>query len=279
MSVTTTKPSRWQDLRLRVASALVLLPLALGALWAGGLAWGWLLMLGLFGLAWEWTRLTGGEPRGGDGLLLQVAVLGAGGLGLAGQGGWGVFWLALGILGATLRLERPAIGRFWLPGGMLYIGAAGLALALLRRGDSGFANVLFVLLVVWASDIGAYLVGRQVGGPKLAPSISPGKTRSGAVGGLLAAVLVGGLASQQLAPGGLGPACVLAATLAIVSQAGDLFESWVKRRFGVKDSSALIPGHGGLLDRLDGLLVAAPVAALLGLALGHGLSLGVPLWR
>ncbi len=272
---------RWQDLGKRAASAVLLLPLAIGCLWLGGWPWAGFVMLGLGGLAWEWTRLTGGEPRGPDGLMLYAAVLGAGGLALLGHGGWGLVWLLLAALATTLRVDRPAIGRFWLPGGVLYIGLAGLALALLRGAADpvGFANMLFVLVVVWASDIGAYVAGRWWGGPKLAPSISPGKTRSGAVGGLLAAMAFGGLEAALLGPGGLPLALLLAAVLSVVSQAGDLFESWVKRRFGVKDSSALIPGHGGLLDRLDGLLWAAPVAALLGLLLGRVAGLGEFLWR
>ena len=276
-----TSSGRWQDLGKRAASALLLLPLALGCLWLGGWPWAVFVMLGLLGLAWEWTRMTGGEPRGADGLMLQAAVLGAGALALLGHAGWGLAWLLAAALATALRVDRPVVGRFWLPGGVVYIGLAGLALAALRRAPDpvGLANMLFVLVVVWSSDIGAYVAGRWWGGPKLAPAISPGKTRSGAVGGLLAAMLLGGLVAWLSAPGGLPLAVVLAAVLSVVSQAGDLFESWVKRRFGVKDSSALIPGHGGLLDRLDGLLWAAPVAALLGLALGRMAGLGEFLWQ
>ena len=259
----------------------MLLPLVLGGLWLGGIAWSLLVLLGLGLLAWEWTRLTGGEPRGPEGLMLQAAVLAAGVLAAKGQGGWALIWLLAAALAAGLRADQPSIGRFWLPAGMLYIGLGGLALVLLRRAPDpvGLANMLFVLVVVWASDIGAYLVGRWWGGMRLAPAISPGKTRSGAVGGLLAAMLLGGLAAQLLAPQGWLMAMAVATVLCIASQAGDLFESWVKRQFGVKDSSALIPGHGGLLDRVDGLLLAAPAAALLGLALGHGARLGEFLWH
>jgi phosphatidate cytidylyltransferase len=270
---------RWRDLGPRVVSALALGTLALACLWVGGWAWGGLILAGLFVLCWEWTRLTGGEPRGPDGLMLKAAVLGAGVLGVLGEGLWGLVWLGACALALLLRADRPAVGRFWLPGGILYLGGAGLALAMLRREPAGFADLLFLLLVVWASDIGAYAVGRWWGGRKLAPLVSPGKTRSGALGGLVAAMAVGGLASQALAPGGLGMALALAAALGVVAQAGDLFESWVKRRFRVKDSSSLIPGHGGLLDRVDSLLLAAPAAALLGMALGRGVGLGEVLWR
>jgi phosphatidate cytidylyltransferase len=165
--------------------------------------------------------------------------------------------------------------RWALAVGVLYVGVAGLALIWLRAdGIAGRMNVLFLLLVVWASDIGAYLVGRALGGPKLAPTISPGKTWSGAAGGLLAAAAVG-LAIALSASGLPGWTTLVAGALGVVSQGGDLLESAIKRRFGVKDSGRLIPGHGGLLDRLDGVLAAAPMAALLAAALGRG----VHLWR
>jgi len=147
--------------------------------------------------------------------------------------------------------------------GVPYIGLATAALLWLRAGDGvGRRAVLFVMLVVWASDIGAYLVGRLLGGPLLAPAISPGKTWSGAAGGLLAAALVGFAT--------LHPAAALLATgLGIAAQLGDLMESAMKRGFGVKDSGWIIPGHGGLLDRLDGLLTAAPAAAAVSLFAGR----------
>jgi len=161
--------------------------------------------------------------------------------------------------------------------GLGYIGLAGAALLWLRLvPPGGRADVLFLLVVVWAGDIGAYAVGRCFGGPRLAPRISPGKTWSGAVGGLLASVAAGLLAAYFLADAGiLWRAAVAAGLLGVVAQAGDLLESYVKRRLEVKDSSHLIPGHGGLLDRLDALMAASLVAALLALTLGGG----VVLWQ
>jgi phosphatidate cytidylyltransferase len=153
--------------------------------------------------------------------------------------------------------------------GVAYIAPASVALIWLRGGEAGRADVLFVLLIVWASDIGAYLAGRLFGGPRLAPRISPGKTWSGAIGGLVAAALVGVVAALLVPDARVLPAALLAACLGIASQTGDLLESALKRRFGVKDSGRLIPGHGGLLDRLDGMLLAAPLAALMALALGQ----------
>ena len=189
-------------------------------------------------------------------------------------GGW--IWAALVVvLAAGLGWEWRALTRrasaMLALAGIPYIGIAAAALIWLRLDPRvGWGNALFVVLVVWASDIGAYAVGRLIGGPKLAPSISPGKTWSGALGGLLAAALIGALIEGAT----LRPATV-AVALAAVAMAGDLLESALKRAVGAKDSGRVIPGHGGLLDRLDGLLAAAPVAALLAAALGPG----VELWR
>ena len=136
----------------------------------------------------------------------------------------------------------------------------------------GAFSVYWVLAVVWATDIGAYAIGRTVGGPKLAPAISPGKTRSGAIGGLLCAV---GLSTLLLWSFDLpiAPAHIIVSLLmSIVSQAGDLFESALKRRYGVKDSGTLIPGHGGFMDRFDGLWAAAPIAAVSCVILGGGVQ-------
>jgi phosphatidate cytidylyltransferase len=160
--------------------------------------------------------------------------------------------------------------------GIPYLGLGSVALVWLRLlPETGRADVIILLLLVWASDIGAYLVGRIVGGPRLAPAISPGKTWSGAIGGLVAVVVVGLIASAVL--GGATPlrAAGFAALTGCVSQIGDLFESHLKRRFGVKDSGWLIPGHGGLLDRIDAVLFAAPLAGLLALILGAG----VVIWQ
>ena len=159
---------------------------------------------------------------------------------------------------------------------MLYIGLAAVALIHLRGDASaGRLNVLFLFFTVWASDIGAYIAGRALGGPLLWPQVSPAKTWTGAAGGLLLAMVIGGLVAPQLAAGSPWRAAAAAAVLAVATQAGDLLESAIKRHFNVKDTSSLIPGHGGLLDRLDGLLAAAPAAALLSLGTGYG----VPLWR
>lgn len=176
------------------------------------------------------------------------------------------------ILGLSYEWARLCGGQpVWLIAGLAWLAISFLALIALRADPvAGRSNVIFVLLVVWATDIGAYLVGRTIGGAKLAPRISPGKTWAGAAGGLVAALLVGLLVSG---PGAFGRAAAVAAGLSVIGQAGDLAESALKRHFGVKDSGNLIPGHGGLLDRLDAALAAIPAAALLAILIGHGVVL------
>jgi phosphatidate cytidylyltransferase len=227
--------ARWADLRLRLLSALVLAPLALAAIWLGGLVFVTAIAATAVGLAVEWRGLCRRYA------LFDPRVLA------------GVGWILLAA-GAALWLRAdPLVGR---------------------------ANVGFLVLVVWASDVGAYLAGRVVGGPRLAPAISPGKTWSGAAGGLLGAACVG-LAVAGVHDWRHGSlthllclhAVAVAVGLSVLGQAGDLAESWAKRCFGVKDSGALIPGHGGLLDRLDAALAVLPVAALLAYALGPGMVL------
>lgn len=273
---------QWRDLRKRALSAVLLLPAALLCIWLGAEAWTALVAAAAAVLAWEWVRLCGFSTRRLPGSAVPLAVLGAGTLAVA-----DAYALALPLLltgaGATWRLAgswraapRRAAPAAWLAFGVVYVGAAGIALIHLR-GDvgAGRGNVLFLFLVVWASDVGAYLAGRSLGGPKLAPAISPNKTWSGAAGGLRSTVAAGGAAAYVMDPGASGRAMLVAVVLGLLAQVGDLFESWIKRRFHVKDSSSLIPGHGGLLDRMDGVLAAAPAAALLGTLLGPGALL----WR
>lgn len=278
---------RWKDLRKRALSAAVLGPAAVLCIWLGAEAWTALMAVAVAILAWEWVHLCGRRTRDFPGLAVPLVVLAAGALAVAEMPGSGLMVLLGGfvmtwVLAATeghwpgrRRVPQQPAGR--LAAGVLYIGLAGISLILLRHdNEAGRANVLFLFLVVWASDIGAYMAGRMIGGAKLAPSVSPNKTWSGALGGLAIAVLVGTAASLLLVPGSSASrAALVAALLSVASQAGDLLESAIKRHFRVKDTSSLIPGHGGLLDRLDGILAAAPVAALLALALGYG----VPLWR
>jgi phosphatidate cytidylyltransferase len=166
-----------------------------------------------------------------------------------------------GMAEATRSSARPG----WAAGGVIYAGVAFLGPALLRRdGELGLPAFLFLAVTVWMTDIVAYLVGRAIGGPLLWPQVSPKKTWSGALGGLAGGVVGGTLVAYASGVGGLG-AAIVALGLSALSQAGDLFESAVKRRFGAKDTGRLIPGHGGLMDRLDSFVVAALAAVVIGI--------------
>ncbi len=260
---------RWGDLRKRVLSAVLLAPTALACIWFGADAWTALMAVAAGGLAWEWVSLCNERPWRMPGLAVPVAVLLAGLVAVWDRERWAIVVLAAGTATVWLLSRRSALAF-----GVVYVGLASVALIWLRGdGATGRANVLFLVVVVWASDVGAYVAGRLLGGPKLAPAISPGKTWAGAAGGLLAAMLVGEAAGYALGATVHGRAALVAGLLGLAAQGGDLLESAIKRRFGVKDSGRLIPGHGGVLDRLDGLLTAAPAAAVLALALGRGVVL------
>ena len=164
---------------------------------------------------------------------------------------------ATGVFFEWTRLSR-GWGAGWSVGGFVYALAAAVALLWIRdRADNGLALVMWVFAVVWTTDIGAYFVGKSIGGPKLAPSISPGKTWAGFYGGVVAASIVAGIWAALT--GLHWVVMLLAPLMSVAAQGGDLFESWMKRRAGVKDSGSWLPGHGGIFDRLDGLL---PVAIL-----------------
>jgi len=171
--------------------------------------------------------------------------------------------------------------RAWCAGGLLYAAALLVAPVVLRNDPAlGFAAILFVFAVVWFSDIVAYFAGRAIGGPKLMPSVSPKKTWSGAIGGTAGGVIGGVLVARYSGIANLGAAAAVAFVLSLISQAGDLLESAIKRRFNTKDASQLIPGHGGLMDRVDGFVTAALAAALIGIAHGgvHAPARGLMVW-
>ena len=262
--------SRWTDLGKRAASAAILAPVALACVWFGGLPFAAMIILLGLGAAIEWVRMCGHDAGALPSVAVPVIVVAACILIATGHA-----LPALAVLAGGAAVLVAVSRQATLVAGVLYVGVPALALIWLRDdAATGRVHVIFMLLLIWASDIGAYLVGRVVGGPRLAPRISPGKTWSGAVGGLVCAVAVGVLAADLLhAPSSVVWVAVLSAGLGVVSQAGDLFESLVKRHFGVKDSGHLIPGHGGLLDRLDAVLAVAPVVAVLALAAGRGVVL------
>lgn len=238
------------DLPVRLGSAVVMLVIAGAALWLGGWFWTVFVAIVAFGVVWEWNKL--------------------------------IERFGLSGLGETL----------WFFGGVLYIGGAATAMMAVRNGQqvlpldplqSGYGPievlVAFILPIV-AVDVGAYFTGRAIGGPKIAPKISPAKTWAGLGGGALLSALVGiGVEISDFGPAavpgydlaGIGFALIGGVIIAVIAQTGDFFQSWMKRRASVKDSGALIPGHGGLFDRLDGFLsvffvlfVIATIPVLLG---------------
>jgi phosphatidate cytidylyltransferase len=266
-----------RNLVTRVIAALVLAPAAIAIAYAGGWLWIALVTLAAVGLYVEWLTIIGAarEKRvvasGVVGLAISGFCLGIGRIDAA------LVALVLGLAGVALLSPQR---RIWTATGFFYAAAAQMASVLVRLDQThGFIALIMILLVVWVTDIGGYFAGRGIGGPKLWPRVSPKKTWAGAIGGFAASlVTAAGFAAFGL--GKTGPMLLLAAALSVVSQLGDLFESAVKRRFGVKDSSHIIPGHGGLLDRLDGFVAAVVVAAIFGLLRDgvDGVGRGLMVW-
>lgn len=265
------------NLYMRVVAALVLAPLTIAIAWIGGWIWTCVVIAAAALLYFEWLMIVGLSNN-----RLAVAA------GLAALALSGICLMmrradiALAVVGVGVLLAAALVQgkRGWVASGLVYAAAALIATILVRRdADFGFIGLMFVLLVVWVTDIGGYFAGRGIGGPKLWPRVSPKKTWAGAIGGLvLALVIAAGFA--LLGFGRMVPLLLLGAVLSVVSQLGDLFESAVKRRFDVKDSSHIIPGHGGLLDRLDGFVAAIVVAALIGFTRGglDGIGRGFMVW-
>ena len=266
-----------RNLVMRIAVAVVLIPLAVAIAYAGGWLWTALVTLAAIGLFVEWLAIVGlsGATRV---TVPGVAALAVAGLCFA-TGRLDAALIVLGV-GFVAVVSIAPERRGWAAAGFLYAAAAEIASVLVRLDPAkGFAALMFVLLIVWVTDSGGYFAGRGIGGPKLWPSVSPKKTWAGAVGGFAASLAVAaGFAAFDL--GKAGPLLMLSGALSVVSQLGDLFESAVKRRFGVKDSSHIIPGHGGLMDRLDGFVAAVVVAALFGLLRGgaDGVGRGLMVW-
>ena len=255
----TSAPKRPSELAVRVVTAAGLIAMALAAIVFGGLLF-WLVVvaLGMVMLA-EWADLVAASP-GHKRLALYALVVPL--AIMAPVIGAGPGFVAVGLIGAAFFFVGATTRRGWLAWGIIYVSLPVLSLLLIRQqNDIGLVYTLWALALVWACDIGAYFAGRFIGGPKLAPVVSPNKTWAGLIGGMIAATLFA-VAMHYWC--GLGKAAVLATPfLAVLAQCGDLFESWLKRRAGAKDSGTLLPGHGGVLDRLDGVVPVAPAAALL----------------
>ncbi len=260
------QPAKASELRLRVASALVLAGLTLTLTALGGVFFRLLAAIIGAAILYEWITMTRSRMDRTHVVLLTSAlalVL------LALVFGFTIeIQLALLGVGVVLAAVHASFARLgaWGTVGLAYAGLSAVSLAAVRgTGGAGLITILFLFAVVWGTDILAYFVGRRIGGPKLAPKVSPGKTWSGAIGGTIAGILAG-LAIWAFAEPvhGLVWFAGLAFVLSATGQIGDLFESWVKRRFSFKDSSRLIPGHGGVMDRVDALVAAAFVLFVVG---------------
>jgi phosphatidate cytidylyltransferase len=268
--------NRARNFALRVASAAVLAPAVLVLTYIGGWPFLALCFLGALGILYEWTLLV--ARRSAPRILIPGTIALVAGALLVGVAmpNAALIAIAIGAAAAALSSAKESDGAWlfraagWATGGVVYAGAALLGPALLRREpDWGLTALLLLFGTVWATDIFAFFCGRVLGGPLLWPRISPKKTWSGAIGGLAGGVAAGLGVAYTVGIGKLGIIGAMALLLSVLAQAGDLLESAIKRRFGAKDSGAFIPGHGGLMDRLDGFLVAAFFALVIG-ALRHG---------
>lgn len=267
----TTPAGRGNELGVRIVSAVALGAIALIGALLGGWATAMVLAVVTAIFHLEWVKLTDGVPFPGAfftiGLVLAIAMTT---MGLVISG---VTLAALAVVFSWLT------GSVWRPLGVAYAAMLGIGMLVLRLTPQGLQAVLLVLAVVTATDTGAFFAGRAIGGAKLAPEISPNKTRAGAIGGLITGVIAGIVVAILSGVPVSPPLVVIVVLLSVVSQAGDLFESWVKRTFDAKDSGTLIPGHGGLMDRVDGLAAAAGFAAIVGwLHMGANVSVGLLQW-
>jgi phosphatidate cytidylyltransferase len=265
LTETTSTPSA-RNLWLRVGSAAILAPLAIGAAWLGD--WPFTIFWGLAAIAiwWEWVGLV--EPSGRNVMLATgvCALILQGVLFEAGQWSITLMIVALGVLAGLVIAGRQAA---LVAGGLVYASALLMATITLRADAKyGFAALVLLYAIVWGTDIGGFFAGRAIGGAKLAPAISPKKTWSGAIGGTIAGVAAAIAVAEIFSIRNPVMIGLVALVLSIASQSGDLFESWLKRRFDAKDTSGLIPGHGGVMDRLDGFIFAGVAAALLGVVRG-----------
>jgi phosphatidate cytidylyltransferase len=246
-----------RDVAARVASAVVLALLALAGAWFGGWVATIIVAAAVVVVYAEWIGLTG-EAAWPDAVFMLAVAAAA----IAAGAGLAITGLAI----AVIAMAGAAVtGRVWRLAGVAYAATLGLSLLTLRlTPELGLEAIIVLFAVVWGTDTGAFFAGRLIGGPKLWPRVSPNKTWAGAVGGLAAGVVAGLVAAAIVGVQQSRALFLVAAALAVASQAGDLFESAVKRRFDAKDSGRLIPGHGGLMDRVDGLTFAAALAAVIG---------------
>jgi len=249
---------------LRILSGAFLAALAVLLIWGGTPYFELMVALFAFAMTWEWAILTGYSYESLPGFAVSAATLTAVLLAGLDELVWALVVVA--VVGGLILLIGGLMGfrkSGWAALGAVYLALPCIALIWLRHeADVGLFLVVWLMVVVWATDVGAYAAGRTIGGPRLAPSISPNKTWAGLIGGLSCAALFGAFIAWIEGDVPIGVLTAAAVVVGIFAQVGDLLESKVKRHFDVKDSGNLIPGHGGVLDRVDGLLIAAPVFAI-----------------
>jgi phosphatidate cytidylyltransferase len=253
------KSGGFGDLGPRVASAVVLVALATATAFYGGVVFVAFWLLVSCAVLWEWQSLIGGERREAR-VILGCVALAAVVVLISAQG-----LVALAAACAAVGLLAGPDRRIWAASGVLYAAALVVSVMLLRLSEpQGAAAIAWAFAIVWGADVFAYFGGRLIGGPKLWPRVSAGKTWSGAVVGALSGAALGALVARTFVGASAAPMFFVSLVAVVLSQLGDLFESAVKRRFDVKDSSRLIPGHGGVMDRVDGFIFAVVFAAALG---------------
>lgn len=253
----------YRDLATRASSATALVAITLTLTAISPWTFAALVISGALILAWEWEKLRNDKPGGTIFLIHSASVIIACGTALFGETLYATIALFLGAIIAAATAGSLS-NRAWAAGGILYLGLAMIILIALRNDQAfGLWAILFLFLIVWSADSAAYFAGRTFAGPKLAPSISPGKTWSGFLGGLIVPAFLAYLYALLLDFGNPLILALVGIALAIASQAGDLAESAIKRNFGAKDSGTILPGHGGLFDRVDGLIGAAIAAGIL----------------
>ena len=259
---------------LRVLSALVLVPVALVCVWLGAPWFAAMLAVVILAAGAEWRAIAVIERTGLRMQLIMVPLFVLVASEVAGPAA-GLLVLVVGLAMTIGTFSAPWNERSWALVAHVHLSLAVVALLFLRlQSETGLDLVIFLFVMVWMSDIGGYVAGRLIGGPRLAPRISPNKTWAGAAGAVVFVLAMGALMAR-LAGVPLEPVLGVAFVLSLATQSGDLFESWIKRHFDVKDSGNLIPGHGGVLDRVDGVLFAAPALALIALLFGTDFIL----WR
>jgi phosphatidate cytidylyltransferase len=263
------------ELRLRVASAAVMALAAVGTAYWGGWPFALFWLLAGLGVLWEWGRFVSVS------VAQRLVAIGAAAAVSAALARAFEDTSAVAVTALVALVAAAFAGRAWGAAGLLYAGSLAVAPIVLRADPEwGGAAIALLFAVVWGTDIAAYFGGRRFGGPKLWPAVSPHKTWSGALTGAAVGVVGGIVVAAVAGAPDLAAVALLSLALSVAAQLGDLLESAIKRRFGAKDASHIIPGHGGLMDRLDGFVTAAVLAAAIGVLRGglEAPSLGLFMW-